>query len=611
MNKLTNNIDKIALFDGTIFPENWELTNLKQINCFIGPNNSGKSRKIRELFTSDIKQWIIDTYSLPLFDILTRAKEEISRAHPSHVINQQILTVDIEKLKAGINNTIEKNLPIGIYDLGKYLYSKSKNNHNYNSTEEMNLTDLIITNPNLPYSDDFQVANEFKSINWSSCYIPTIRSLRNLCHQNDSTTDLFKERTTLDYFDKNNKLGLIFTGHSLYQDLVKHLLGTHEQRQKVREYEKYLSTNFFFGQDISLVPMVDKDVVYFKEGDKPERPIYDLGDGIQSIIILTFPIFMAENPTMFFIEEPEHFLHAGLQRTLIEVFSLHEQHMFFLTTHSNHILDIAQEREDISIQHVHQKDQETIVQPTKEYGDLLDSLGVRASSVLLANCSVWVEGITDKLYLRTYLKKYIDELKEKGDLDKVKQLNSYHENLHYVFTEYQGSNITHWAFNSEGSDTKTPAKRLNKNILLIADADIDGKGDRVNELKETLGEGFYLLTWKEIENYIPYDILIKTAKQRWNTFNQNTDCSIDRFCNIEQIRFEKDKEGIGQILELYVDKPTKLERKFYRDKSGTIKDKVKFCHTAIKVMSENNWKLTPQLNELCKKIWDHIEEHNK
>ncbi|OBU30960.1 AAA family ATPase [Photobacterium kishitanii] len=610
MEKITNDINKIALFDGKNLPDNWEFTNLKQINCFIGPNNSGKSRKIRELFTSDINQWIIDTYSLPIAEVLIQVQETLKSQNITHTLSHQVSSVSITALKDTVKNLIEKSPPIGLNRLGNHLYSKSYRNI-FSFQDETNLTNLLITKLNQSYQDKLKVIDQIKELNWSSCYIPTLRSLRNLNHKTDTSVDLFKERTSLDYFEKVNKPGLIFSGHSLYQDLVKHLLGTHEQRQKVREYEKYLSTNFFFGQDISLVPMVEKDVVYFKEGDKPERPIYDLGDGIQSIIILTFPIFMAENPTMFFIEEPEHFLHAGLQRTLIEVFSLHEQHMFFLTTHSNHILDIAQEREDISIQHVHQKDNKTIVQPTKEYGDLLDSLGVRASSVLLANCSVWVEGITDKLYLRTYLKKYIYELKEKGDLDKVKQLSSYHENLHYVFTEYQGSNITHWAFDSEGSDTKTPAKRLNKNILLIADADIDGKGDRVNELKDTLGEGFYLLTWKEIENYIPYSILIETAKQRWSTFNQNTNCSIDRFCNIEQKRFEKNNEGIGHILEFYVDKPTELDRKFYRDKSGTIKDKVKFCHTAIKVMSEDNWQLTPQLRELCKKIWDHIEVHNK
>ena len=93
MNKLTSNIDKIALFDGTIIPDNWELTNLKQINCFIGPNNSGKSRKIRELFTSDISQWIIDTYSLPMSKILTRALEYIENSNFAYTSHQKISTV--------------------------------------------------------------------------------------------------------------------------------------------------------------------------------------------------------------------------------------------------------------------------------------------------------------------------------------------------------------------------------------------------------------------------------------------------------------------------------------------------------------------------------------
>ncbi|WP_076407727.1 ATP-binding protein [Shewanella sp. UCD-KL12] len=608
MRKLTNDIDKIAFFDGRIYPDHWELTNLKQINCFIGPNNSGKSRKIREIFTSNIDQWIIDTYSQPTVDILVRANEKINSPTGLRTIRQQANTVDTSKLTGAINNAIENKPPIGLHALGGYLYSKSKGSRSQDSHINL-LTSWILSEPNKPMQDVLEIPNQFKKTRWLTCYIPTLRGLRNLPHQTDNNVDLLKERTVLDYFKQTNKLGVIFTGHSLYQDLVKHLLGTHEQRQKVQKYEKYLSTRFFSGQEISLVPMVEKDVVYFKEGDKPERPIYDLGDGIQSIIILTFPVFMAEKPTMFFIEEPEHFLHAGLQRTLIETLSLHDDHMFFLTTHSNNILDIAQERDDISIQHVSQKEQKTAVQATKEYEDLLNSLGVRASSVLLANCSIWVEGVTDKLYLRAYLKKYIEELEESGDQDRAERLTSYHENLHYVFTEYQGSNITHWAFDSEGSDTQTPAKRLNKNILLIADADIDDKGDRVEKLQQALGEGFYLLTWKEIENYIPYDILMETAKRRWETFTQRTECS-NRFTNIARDRFEKDNEGIGKILELYVNKPPVLERRFYSEKSGTIKDKVKFCHTAINVMAEENWELSPQLKNLCEKIWSHIEKHN-
>lgn len=602
MEKLTNNIDKIAYFDGQNYPEKWGFISLKQINCFIGQNNSGKSRKVREIFTSDISKWIVDTYTLPDIEVLNKinSKENLEQ------INRHTRTVNISKFENAIEMVIVKGMPIGLSNFAAYLYPRSVGNSS-SSSDETWISDFVKSIIN---KDDSQVYEKFKSISWLSCYIPTLRSLRNLPHQTDSTIDLLKERTVLDYFKEGNKSKTIFTGHSLYQDLVKHLLGTHEQRNKVREYEKYLSTHFFFGQDISLVPMVEKDVVYFKEGRKPERPIYDLGDGIQSIIILTFPVFMADTPTMFFIEEPEHFLHAGLQRTLIETFTLHSDHMFFLTTHSNHILDLAQERDDISIQQVNQKDQETIVQPTKEYGDLLDNLGVRASSVLLANCSIWVEGVTDKLYLRAYLNKYIDELDNSNLSEKVNKLRSFQENLHYVFAEYQGSNITHWAFDMEGSDTQTPAKRLNKNILLIADADIDGKGDRVTDLKVALGESFHLLGWKEIENYIPYDILMETAKRRWETFNQRAGCSIERFSNVSQDRFEKDNEGIGKILEYYVNKSAGLERKFYSDQSGTIKDKVKFCHTAIKIMSEKHWKLTPQLKELCEKIWGHIEKYN-
>lgn len=612
MNKLTNNIDKIAFIDGNNYPDKWELTNLKQINCFIGPNNSGKSRKIRYLFSINFDYWIFDTYTLPSLDVLKRAKALIDHSIGVRTIDNYTSTVVFGKLQRSINDFIERNPPLVTLSLGEKLYSDSHSGIN-KSTDAAKLNELLVSKPNTNnYKKEVNEYTELQSIKWSSCYIPTLRSLRNLESHLDSHEDLFLIRTTKDYFNNNSNLGHVFTGFSLYQDLVKHLLGTHEQRKKIRLYEKYLSSHFFFGQDISLVPMVGKDVVYFKEGDQDERPIYDLGDGIQSIIILTFPLFMAEKPTMFFIEEPEHYLHAGLQRTLIETFAKYEQHMFFLTTHSNHLLDLAQERDDVSIQHVHQSNGETIVTPTEEYSELLDNLGVRASSVLLANCSIWVEGVTDKLYLRTYMKKYIQELRDSGNTQEANKLNSYHENLHYVFTEYQGSNITHWAFGDEVTDEQTPAKKLNKNILLIADADIDGKGNRTKELRNTLGDNFLLLGWKEIENYIPQNILIETAQKRWETFTQRDGCSIDRFSKIADKRFEKEKEGIGRILEFYVTKPSELDRKFYGDKSGTIKDKVKFCHAAVSIMEENGeWKLTPKLTKLCERIWKHVVDNNK
>ncbi|MBS9937589.1 AAA family ATPase [Vibrio alginolyticus] len=455
--KLTNHINKVTFSDGKLYSPTWDLTSVKQINFFIGPNNSGKSRKLRDFFKINKKELIFDTDLLPTTTFLNQWKtaSSVQRRNTIHHFR-----IKYESFISRAEELITSNASIGVNELNLSLLEKVATHsapRNFETVGQQNLIDPVL-NSNLSGAKALEKISKLRD--WDSIYIPTLRSLRHI-----HSTDLFHERTTLDYFPDKAFKEKLFTGHILYEDVKAHLLGTHIQREKIREYEEYLSENFFFGQDISLVPRIGTDVVYFKEGGKEERPIYDLGDGIQSLIMLTYPVFMATKRTMFFIEEPELYLHAGLQRTLVETYAnaKHSEHMFFITTHSNHFLDIAQERDDVSIQQVRQnKEGRTEVTPAAEFEDLLTELGVRASSVLLANCSIWVEGITDKLYLRTYLNKYIEELREEGNEKKANELSSYHENLHFVFTEYQGSNITHWYFgNSNSNDTTcaTPAKK--------------------------------------------------------------------------------------------------------------------------------------------------------
>jgi len=565
--ELSECIDKIAM---TKDVGKWYLADVKQINLFIGPNNSGKSRSVRELFNSVNREWLLEKKQISVSMIIKEFKEIIPHRNFLFRNSCYMSHSEIEELNTIVDN-FPTQIPIMIDEISDYLLKSEGVN---NSRERLQKECI---EPIIDKLDPSNIIRNFITPR-NSIYIPTLRSLRSI-----GENDIFSKCTLDDYFVSENKLKpqkSIFTGHSLYNDLQEHLLGSHIQRLKVRKYEEYLSENFFFGEDISLVPRINDSVVYFKEGEKEERPIYDLGDGIQSIIILTFPVFVAEEPTLFYIEEPEHYLHAGLQRTLIETFAKHKEHLFFMTTHSNHCLDLAQE-------------------------------------LLLANCSIWVEGVTDKLYLRKYMEKYISELIDEGEKSKANKLKSYHENLHYVFTEYQGSNITHWNFEEtptemESSEDKTPARKITRNILLIADADIDSKSNRVEILSEELGAKFHLLDWKEIENYVPHDILIKTAKTRWDTFNQRGECSIERFSNIEDGKFETKSYGIGTILERYVNKSSETDRKFYETDSGTIKDKVKFCNTAIDVMSDshNEWSLTPELKILCEKLWNHVIDSN-
>lgn len=604
--KIANHVNKLHLNTNGTEGKEWDLTCTKQINFFIGPNNSGKSRRLRELFKSSKDKIVIDS------DLLSQKKFiEYLESLPTHLVEQyeRRYSVNFKRMLEKYSNDSLEHKPIRLEEIIPELIKLSYRNTKDN-LQSRNLSEAIVNRFKEENKENKEYYEGICNIKWESTYIPTLRNLRKL-----DDSDLFMERTKLDYFDKHKTNLNIFTGHSLYENIRAHLLGTHSDRELIHHYEKYLSVNFFYGQEISLVPRIDKDVVYFKEGDKEERPIYDLGDGIQSIIILTYPIFMASSPTMFFIEEPELYLHAGLQRTLIETYAKHEKHMFFITTHSNHFLDIAQERDDISIQQVYRNGDETIIQPSEQIEHLLTELGVRASSVLLANCSIWVEGITDKLYLRTYLNKYIKELRKAGQVSKANILSSYHENLHFVFTEYQGSNIVHWYFGDDTSSNNgnmTPAKKLNRNILLIADADIDSKGNRVDTLKHELGDSFYLLEWKEIENYIPKSIIIKTVESRWDTFNNKKECSL-RLENLKSnSTFENASEGIGRILERYITKPAGFSRHFFSDNSGTIKDKVKFCYAAIKIMNDcdDDWELTPQLSALCEKIWEHVIRHN-
>ena len=88
-----------------------------------------------------------------------------------------------------------------------------------------------------------KLVTEYQTRKWPKVYIPTLRSLRQV-----SPEDLFKSRTIGDYFSPELKDAEIFTGHSMYEDLKTHLLGSHDKRQKVREFEKYLSENLAKGE---------------------------------------------------------------------------------------------------------------------------------------------------------------------------------------------------------------------------------------------------------------------------------------------------------------------------------------------------------------------------
>lgn len=346
----------------------------------------------------------------------------------------------------------------------------------------------------------------------------------------------------------------------------------------------------------------DEGVVHIKIGEEKQFPIYDLGDGIQNLIIMTFKVFTESESCLFFIEEPDLFMHPGMQRIFIEFLISAKKHQFFLTTHSNHILDMSLDHKGISIFHFNKStDQGTtsfrVENVSNDKKRLLKDLGVLNSSVFLSNSTIWLEGITDRLYIMSFMKKYLEYLKSKNDENFIK-FSSYKEDLHYSFVEYQGSTLTHWAFSDGENSDKIRADFVCANAFLLADGDIARKGNRANELKQSLGERFFLLPVKEIENTLPVEcVAAHVAKKRGDL-----DTSL-----IKRKSYSKPEAPLGK----YLDKIFATSKLFGED-SGTIKAKRAFCDCCIEVLENYNLDAEKDqiIIEICSKIFDHISREN-
>src|SRR5690606_21126018 len=117
----------------------------------------------------------------------------------------------------------------------------------------------------------------------------------------------------------NESQFIIFSGLDMYNYVKECLLGSKDKRDLIREFEQFLSDKFF-NDETSLIPRIDDDVLHIKIGDE-EFPIHQLGDGIQSVIILTFQLFLNKNEQMLvYIEEPELHLHVSWQKLLYKTF---------------------------------------------------------------------------------------------------------------------------------------------------------------------------------------------------------------------------------------------------------------------------------------------------
>ncbi|KPL80294.1 ATP-dependent nuclease [Herpetosiphon geysericola] len=535
-----------------------QLDSLSRVNILVGENNAGKSRFMRLLAEESnfkLKHTKINEFNYKI-------EQEINRLIDIFDIHEVDRIEAITRIN--IENCIHYLKEINsIYTNPKY----TTYNNIFNIIETIKNDNRISSIANIIINLLNQVQIKFNK----NIYIPTLRSLRPL---DSEYTDFYQNQTIESYFKSAIHKPEIYTGLGIYAKLRIYLLGDNVKRKKIREYQEFISHTLFEDKEVTLIPRDEEKHIFVKIGNEKERPIYDLGDGIQSAIILTFLPFVSLENCIFFIEEPELFLHPSMQRKILEFYHSLDRHLFFMTTHSNHLLDITIDIPEISIYNFRKSltssdDDETphfiVENVDNNQTSSLELLGVRNSSVLLVNATIWVEGITDRWYLREMLQMYMESQKD---------LKQFVEDMHYMFVEYGGGNITHFSF-VDMEDKLITIERLCAKAFVIIDQDGDAKLKRKEELKAKLGDTLLILPCREIENSLPSEV-IRSVVIEYETSIQNPNPETNSF-----VYEDYQNESLGEFIEDHVIKGEKHRRGSYKADSGTITDKLGFCTKAL------------------------------
>lgn len=579
------------------------LGEFSKINLFVGANNSGKSRFLRGLLKSESQMFEISSsiknieyWSKEYQNWISKELAPLNRLNIAVGNDVSSIMHDVNRLQddynkivgnsksylTPLNNIISKE----ILDVSEIKKSQ-EGNKNLSLQEEDRIEALVkklelfhilkAFKNEIEYAVNNQVHNKI--------YIPILRSI-------NRSTKIDKRsfiETIEELYDLDSQRYTLFTGLDLFDQVLYVRNDLKEKRKGFEEFETFLSSYFFEGKNVEIISHIKEKVIRIYV-DREERKIHDVGDGIQSLILLLFPIYTAQNNSWVFIEEPETHLHPGLQRIFIETllkddFLESKNLRYFFTTHSNHFLDLTIEMDRISIFQFEKKEKNRyeIKTNVKPDNSILDILGVNSSSVFLANSSIWVEGPTDRKYISKWLKLYIQSQDGKKHLK---------EDIDFTFFEYGGNLIAHYLFDKseeEGLNYDVVSEKINafslsNKIVLLADEDgakrNSKKGKRRIKLTElsNIKENFkYLNTIViEIENLLPVRVIEGFSKnlvqdeyhERLNNVKfKNPDYSRTRLGKYYKDRFKK--LGI----------PENGLKSFMAD-SGTLKNdyKLKLCN---------------------------------
>ena len=500
------NIDRLGIKNFRSFDSDGiYLENLSKINLFIGKNNCGKSNVLKFLkivaglsgsyhqFPSTIEnQFERNGFSPSIFfqfshkelDFPLTFKTIAAGQRITHNMNEILkdpisFEFDFKNGSFKINQTFLSNRGIGESTI-ESLYQNpiiSTINTALNVNEERNTGMKALENHFY-----LKILSLLKNFLSNIIYIPDFRIIsegNNKTFYNSSINGsniisrLFEMQLPDTGEEENKKLFLRI------QDTVREMIGIN---------------------DLTISIPHNKNKMIIDINGNP-LPLESFGSGIHETVLMCCMLIAHENHIAL-IEEPEIHLHPELQRKFFK-FLQSTNNQYFITTHSNVFLDSS--FEGVSIFHLKHDGKKTTLNRQETDGDkrkIVNDLGYKTSDLLQANGIIWVEGPSDRIFIKRWLYLKYKDIKE---------------GIHYSIMFYGGKLLSHLTFEEEFFENNfIQLLRINKNSYIVIDRDhIDNVNQTKKRICEEIGESKYWITQgKEIENYLTKSTINNWLKEK-------------------------------------------------------------------------------------------------
>lgn len=467
-----------------------DIPEIKKINVFIGRNNSGKSSCL------DIVENIIDPDVLSRNPFLKNGLDiqlihELSEAEVKYVFPENTYGGGISERNHYLfgKKFIGKKMNFSILS-SVVGYGSRENTFKY----EYVPNELIFEKKYDQYWKNF--GN--KEVNsWATCKFRRLDAERNIVPEKESDI----ENVNMNGEGASNLIRKIINHSDYDENIVQEEL---LQALNSIVYPDALFENIKIQQVVSGEEL--KWEIFLQENGK-RYALSKMGSGLKTIILVLINLLIIpklkeyQNKKIIYVfEELENNLHPALQRRLFEYiyeFSQSNDIVMFLTTHSHVAINTFCDKEGTQIFHVEKEDGVSYLHKIDDYiskTTLLNDLDVRASDILQSNGVIWVEGPSDRVYIKRWLEIFCN-----GELE---------EGRDYQFLYYGGRLLSHYTAEQECNDLIN-ILLTNRNAAIVIDSDKRTVNSKLNDTKKRVKKEFeqygafcWVTKGKEIENYL-------------------------------------------------------------------------------------------------------------